>query len=113
SPPRPRVLTPSGPRTPPGRSVTRLIATTGPFHGPEGVGPRLHHRAGVHADERQQPLAMVGAPPRHDERPRHDVTLLVHDQQPRLGREHRTGVFHEGEHRHLPLLSVRLAYAPD
>ena len=41
------------------------------------------------------------------------VTLFVHDQQPRLGREHRTGVFHEGEHRHLPLLAVRLAYAPD
>src|SRR5436853_5700244 len=107
------MLTRSGPANIAGKSVTTLIVSLGLFPGHEAVAPRPHPRAGVHADERQQPLAMVGAPPRHDERPRHDVTLLVHDQQPRLGREHRTGVFHEGEHRHLPLLSVRLAYAPD
>src|SRR2546429_1384644 len=107
------MLTRSGPSNTSGKSVTTLIVSIGLFHGHEVVAPRLHHRAGVHPDERQQPLALVSAPPRHDERPRHDGTLLVHDQQPRLGREHRTGVFHEGEHRHFLLLPVRLAYPPD
>src|SRR5947208_7281667 len=107
------MLTRSGPSNTSGKTVTPLIVSIGPSPAHEVVAPRLHRRAGVHPDERQQPLAMVSAPPRHDERPRHDVTLLVHDQQPRLGREHRAGVFHEGEHRHFPLLPVRLAYTPD
>src|SRR5438034_4705322 len=81
------MLTRSGPSNTSGKSVTTLIVSIGLFHGHEVVAPRLHHRARVDPDERQQPLAMVSAPPRHDERPRHDVTLLVHDQQPRLGRE--------------------------
>src|SRR6266699_860737 len=107
------MLTRSGPSNTSGKSVTTLIVSIGLFHGHEVVAPRLHHRARSHPDERQQPLAMVGTPPRHAERSRHDVTLLVHDQQPRVGREHPSGVFHEGKHRHFPLLPVRLAYAPD
>src|SRR5690242_18855657 len=107
------MLTRSGPSNTSGKSVTTFIVSIGLFHGHEVIAPRLHYRGRLHPDERQYPRAMVRAPPGHDERPLHDVTLLVHDQQPRLGREHRTGVFREGEHRHLPLLPVRLAYPPD
>src|SRR2546427_7354802 len=62
------MLTRSGPSNTSGKSVTTLIVSIGLFHGHEVVAPRLHHRARVDPDERQQPLAMVSAPPRHDER---------------------------------------------
>src|SRR5438034_6340245 len=49
---------------------------------------------------------MIRRPPRSTLFP-YTTLFRSHDQQPRLGREHRTGVFHEGEHRHFPLLPVR------
>src|SRR5260221_8300323 len=107
------MLTRSGPSNISGKSVTTLSVSIGLFHCDEVVSPRLHHRARLHPDERQQPLAVVRAPPRHDQRPGHDLTLFVHDQQSRLRREHRTRILHEGKHCDLPPLPVRLAHAPD
>src|SRR5256885_10460329 len=75
------MLTRSGPSNTSGKSVTTLIVSIGLFHGHEVVAPRLHHRARVDPDERQQPLAMVSAPPRHDERPRHDVRSEEHTSE--------------------------------
>src|SRR5438034_955925 len=107
------MLTRSGASNPSRKSVTTLIVSIGLFHGDEVLPPRLDVRARLHPDERQQPLAVVCAPPRHDQRPSHDLTLFVHHQQPGLRREHRTRVLHEGEHGDLPPLPVRLAHAAD
>src|SRR5947199_7069409 len=107
------MLTRSGASNTSGKSVTTLIVSIGLFHGDEVLPPRLHYRTRLHPDERQQPLAVVRAPPRHDQGPRHDLTLLVHDQQPGLRRKHRARVLHEGKHRDLPPLSVRFAHAAD
>src|SRR5882762_3770024 len=96
------MLARSGASNTSGKSVTTLIASIGLFHGNEVIPPRLHHRARLHPDEREQPLTVVCAPPRHDQRSRHDLTLLVHDQQPGLRREHRTRILHEGKHCDLP-----------
>src|SRR6266513_1672349 len=107
------MLTRSDPSNTSGKSVTTLIVSIGLFHGHEMVPPRLHDGPRLYADEREQPLPVIGTPPRHDQRPRDDLTLLAHDQQACLRREHRTGIFHEGKHGDLPTLSVRLAHAPD
>src|SRR5438093_7976036 len=96
-----------------GKSVTTLIVSIGFFHGHELVPPLLHDRARRHADEREQPLAVVRAPASHDERPRNHLAILVHHQQPGLRREHGARILDQRDHRDLPLLAVRLAHAPD
>src|SRR5207244_8162748 len=107
------MLVRSGASNTSGKSVTTLMVSIGLFHRDEVVPPELHHRARFHSDEREQPPAVVSPPPRYDQRPRDDLPLLVHDQQPGLGCEHRTRILHEGEYRHFPLLAVRLAHAAD
>src|SRR2546422_3080323 len=72
------MLAPSGARNTPGKSVTTLIVSIGLFHRDEMVAPRLHHGARRDAQEPEQPLAVVGAPPRHHQRPRHHLPLSVH-----------------------------------
>src|SRR2546426_8705083 len=71
------------PRSPlfPSPTLSRSSVSIGLFHGDEVVPPRLHHRARRDPDEPEQPLAVVGAPPRHDQRPRDDLPRLVQDRK--------------------------------
>src|SRR6266542_2659658 len=96
-----------------GKSVTTLSVSIGLFHGDEVVAPRRDRGARRDPVEPEQPLAVVRAPARHDQRPRHHLPLLVHHIQPGLGREYRTRIRHQGEDRHLTLLPVRLAQPSD
>src|SRR6266511_930268 len=107
------MLVASGAANTSGKSVTTLIVSIGLFHGDEVVAPRLYGVARSHADERKQPLAVIRAPPRDDQRPRYHPPLGAHDVEPGLGREHRARILHQREDRHLPPLPVRLAQPPD
>src|SRR5437867_4328358 len=96
-----------------GNSVTTLIASIGLLHREELVAPARYGLPRRHPREPQQPLAVIRPPPRQDERPRQHALGFVHHEQRGLGHEHRTGILHEGKHRHLPPLAVRLAQPPD
>src|SRR6059036_3442488 len=93
------MLTASAASNTSGKSVTTLIVSIGLFHGDEVVPPRLHHRPRGDPDEPEQPFAVVGAPPRHDERPRDDLPLLVHHVQPGARHEHRARLYVVNEER--------------
>src|SRR5216117_2203232 len=94
------MLTASAASNTSGKSVTTLIVSIGLFHGDEMVPPRLHHRPRRDPDEPEQPFAVVGPPPRHDERPRDDLPLLVHHVQPGARHEPRARILHQGKHRY-------------
>src|SRR6185503_3538586 len=79
----------------------------------ELVAPALHGRPRGDPLEAEQPFPVIGPAPGQDERPRQNLAVLVHHVHARLGDEHAPRMLHQGEHRHLPLLSVRLAQPPD
>src|SRR2546428_5127042 len=96
-----------------GNSVTTLIVSIALFYGDEVVAPRIDHGPRRDPDEPEQPLAVIGAAPRHHDRPCHHLPLLVHHVEPGLRREYRARVLHQRDDRNLSLLPVRLAQPPD
>src|SRR5256714_10217256 len=96
-----------------GKSVTTLTRSIGLSHGHEMVAPRLHGGPRRHPEEASQPFPVVGAACRDDQWSRHHPAILVHHEQPGLGREPRARILDEGQHRHLAPLPVRLAQPPD
>src|SRR3989442_15305928 len=96
-----------------GNSVTTLIVSIGLVRGDVVIAPSFHDGAGAHPFEPEQPTAVIRPAPRHDQRPRDHAPLGVHDVQARARNEDGTGILDQGDHSHLPLLSVRLAQPPD
>src|SRR6266496_4320045 len=96
-----------------GNRVTTLIVSIAVPDRHQLVAPRLDRLARLHALESDQPLAVIRAPPGHHQRTRDHPAFLVDDVELRLGGEHLPGILHEGQDRHLPVLSVRLAQPPD
>src|SRR5207245_5447154 len=106
------MLAPSAPPNISGNSVTTLIVSIAAFHGHPQAAPGLR-RLPRHSCKPEQPLTVIGPPPRHGERPRDHAPVLVHHVQAGLRGEHGARILDEGLHRHLPLLAVRLAQPPD
>src|SRR5260370_7691548 len=106
------ILARSGAWNSSGKRVTTLIVSIGPCHGDEVVAPGLHGGARRDPHESQQPLAVVGASPRHDQWARDDLPLFVHHVQLGLRSEHGTRIGDQGDDRHFPPLSVRLPRPP-
>jgi len=75
--------------------------------------PTFNDRAARDAGEAEQPFAVIGAPPRHRQRPRDHASLVVHDQQARLRKKDRARIRDDGYDGDFPLLAVRLAQPPD
>src|SRR2546425_3016038 len=105
------MLAPSAPPNISGNSVTPLSATIAVFHGPPQAAPGLR-RLPRHSCKPEQPLTVIGPPPRHGERPRDHAPVLVHHVQAGLRGEHGARILDEGLHRHLPSLALRLAQTP-
>src|SRR3989442_8293299 len=106
------MLAPSAPPNISGNSVTTLIVSIAAFHGHPQAAPGLR-RLPRHSCKPEQPLTVIGPPPRHGERPRDHAPVLVHHVQAGLRGEHGAPILDAGLHRHLPLLAVRLAPPPD
>src|SRR3989449_6103620 len=106
------MLAPSAPPNTSGNSVTTLIVSIAVFHGHPQAAPSLR-RLSRHACKPEQPLTVIGPPPRHGERPRDHAPVLVHHVQAGLRGENRARTLREGLHRHLPFPAVRLAPPPD
>src|SRR3989475_1671349 len=106
------MLTPSAPPNISGNSVTTLIVSIVAFHGHPQAAPGLR-RLPRHSCKPEQPLTVIGPPPRHGERPRDHAPVLVHHVQAGLRGEHGARILGDGQHPHLPLLAVRLAQPPD
>src|SRR2546423_15723110 len=91
------MLTPSAPPNISGNSVTTLIVSIVAFHGHPQAAPGLR-RLPRHACKPEQPLTVVGPPPRHGERPRDHAPVLVHHVQAGLRGGHGAWVPGEGAH---------------
>src|SRR3989442_7865154 len=74
------MLAPSAPPNTSGNSVTTLIVSIAVFHGHPQAAPSLR-RLPRHACKPEQPLTVVGPPPRHGEPPRDHAPVLVHHVQ--------------------------------
>src|SRR3989454_7541752 len=105
------MLTPSAPPNISGNSVTTLIVSIAAFHGHPQAAPGLR-RLPRHSCKPEQPLTVIGPPPRHGERPRDHAPVLVHHVQAGLRGEHGARILDQGLHPHLPLLALRLAQPP-
>src|SRR3989475_3312878 len=105
------MLAPSAPPNISGNSVTTLIVSIAAFHGHPQAAPGLR-RLPRHSCKPEQPLTVIGPPPRHGERPRDHAPVLVHHVQAGLRGEHGARILDEGLHPHLPLLARRLAQTP-
>src|SRR3989454_2540692 len=105
------MLAPSAPPNTSGNSVTTLIVSIAVFHGHPQAAPGLR-RLPRHACKPEQPLTVVGPPPRHGERPRDHAPVLVHHVQagPRSG--HGARIPDEGLHRHPSPPAARLSQPP-
>src|SRR2546428_1591837 len=105
------MLAPSAPPNTSGNSVTTLIVSIAVFHGHPQAAPSLR-RLSRHACKPEQPLTVVGPPPRHGERPRDHAPVLVHHVQAGPPRGHRPPRLSKGLHTHLPPLPARLSPPP-
>src|SRR5439155_21968419 len=56
---------------------------------------------------------MIGTAPGDHQRAGQHLPIFVEDVESRLRHEHRPRILHAGDHRHLPVLAVRLAQPPD
>src|SRR2546430_16005654 len=74
------MLAPSAPPNISGNSVTTLIVSIVAFHGHPQAAPGLRHLP-RHTCKPEQPLTVIGPPPRHGERPRDHAPVLVHHVQ--------------------------------
>src|SRR3989442_10742994 len=89
------MLAPSAPPNTSGNSVTTLIVSIAVFHGHPQAAPSLR-RLPRHACKPEQPLTVVGPPPRDRERPRDHAPVLVHHVQAGLRDDHRAAISDEG-----------------
>src|SRR2546428_5640111 len=105
------MLAPSAPPNISGNSVTTLIVSIAAFHGHPQAAPGLR-RLPRHSCKPEQPLTVIGPPPRHGERPRDHAPVLVHHVQAGLRGEHGARILDEGLHRPLPLLALRPGQPP-
>src|SRR3989442_8319383 len=105
------MLAPSAPLNTSGNSVTTLIVSIAVFHGHPQAAPGLR-RLPRHACKPEQPLTVVGPPPRHGERPRDHAPVLVHHVQAGLRSEHGASIPDEGLHPHPSPPPARLAQPP-
>src|SRR2546428_10957998 len=105
------MLTPSAPPNISGNSVTTLIVSIVASHGHPQAAPGLRHLP-RHTCKPEQPLTVIGPPPRHGERPRDHAAVLVHHVQAGPGGEHGAPVFGEGLLPHLPFLPVSVVPPP-
>src|SRR2546430_12433198 len=105
------MLAPSAPPNTSGNSVTTLIVSIAVFHGHPQAAPGLR-RLPRHACKPEQPLTVVGPPPRDRERPRDHAPVLVHHVQAGPRGEHRARHPDRGLHRHLPPPAARPAQPP-
>src|SRR3989442_13781644 len=105
------MLTPSAPPNISGNSVTTLIVSIVAFHGHPQAAPGLR-RLPRHSCKPEQPLTVIGPPPRHGERPRDHAPVLVHHVQAGLRGEHGARILDEGLHPPPPLLALALAQPP-
>src|SRR5262245_50937447 len=96
-----------------GNNVTTLMVSIGLIRRYVPAPPAFDRPAARHADEAEEPLAVVGAPPRHQQRSRDHAPLVVHDVQARVRKEDRARIRDDGDHGDLTLLAVRLAQPPD
>src|SRR5438132_8760578 len=71
------MLAPSAPPNTSGNNVTTLIVSIAVFHGHPQPAPGLR-RLPSDPCKAEQPLTVVGPPPRHGERPCDDAPVLVH-----------------------------------
>src|SRR2546430_2780209 len=105
------MLAPSAPPNTSGTSVTTLIVSLAVFHGHPQAAPSLR-RLPRHACKPEQPLTVVGPPPRDGERPRDHAPVLVHHVQAGLRDGHGARVPDEGLHPPLSPPAVRLSPPP-
>src|SRR3989442_14826726 len=105
------MLAPSAPPNTSGNSVTTLIVSIAVFHGHPQAAPSLR-RLSRHACKPEQPLTVVGPPPRHGERPRYHAPVLVHHVQAGPRGEHGAPILDGGVHCHLSPPARRLAPPP-
>jgi len=75
--------------------------------------PAFDGRAARDTDKTEQPFAVIGAPPRHQQRPRDHAPLVVHDVEARFRKKKRAGIRDDGLDGDFALLAVRLAQPPD
>src|SRR2546422_2537781 len=100
------MLAPSAPPNISGNSVTTLIVSIAAFHGHPQAAPGLR-RLPRHSCKPEQPLTVIGPPPRHGERPRDHAPVLVHHVQAGLRGEAAPRILDEGTTHHPPLLTAR------
>src|SRR2546427_5615902 len=105
------MLAPSAPPNTSGNSVTTLIVSIAVFHGHPQAAPSLR-RLPRHACKPEQPLTVVGPPPRHGERPRDHAPVLVHHVQAGPPGEQGAPILGYGLPCHLSPPPVRLAQPP-
>src|SRR2546425_7335252 len=105
------MLAPSAPPNISGNSVTTLIVSIAAFHGHPQAAPGLR-RLPRHSCKPEQPLTVIGPPPRHGERPRDHAPVLVHHVQAGPPGENSAPTLGAGLHRPPPLLALRLAPPP-
>jgi len=75
--------------------------------------PALDRRAARDTHKAEQPFAVIGAPPRHYERPCDHAPFVVQNVQARLGEKDRARIRDDGNDGDFPLLAVRLPQPPD
>src|SRR2546427_8041980 len=105
------MLAPSAPPNISGNSVTTLIVSIAAFHGHPQAAPGLR-RLPRHSCKPEQPLTVIGPPPRHGERPRDHAPVLVHHVQAGLRGGHRARDLGEGVDPPPPLLALRPSPTP-
>src|SRR2546430_16958925 len=105
------MLAPSAPPNTSGNSVTTLIVSIAVFHGHPQAAPGLR-RLPRHACKPEQPLTVVGPPPRDRERPRDHAPVLVHHVQAGLRGENGARIPDQGLHRHPSPPARRLCPPP-
>src|SRR2546428_9105132 len=105
------MLAPSAPPNTSGNSVTTLIVSIAVFHGHPQAAPSLR-RLSRHACKPEQPLTVVGPPPRHGERPRDHAPVLVHHVQAGPPGEHRAPILDGEPALHPSPLPARLPPPP-
>src|SRR5258705_8236577 len=98
-----------------GNSVTTLTCSIVPhiIDRHQLVAPAFDGRPRGDALEPEQPFPVIGPAAGQNEGTRQNLAVLVHHVHSRLGDEDAPRILHQGEHRHLPLLPVRLAQPPD
>jgi hypothetical protein len=93
--------------------VTTLIVSIGLIRRHVLAAPALDRRPARDTRKAEQPFPVVRPPPRHDERTRDHLPLIVHDEQARLRQKNGARVRDDGDDGDFALLAVRLPQLAD